>query len=299
MSTREVYQKVVYDAINSMNDLHILSYCQQDPTEFDLPSWVPDWRQHRRSVLFCNFRDTKRECIYHCSLNKQTHADFDLPGGKITVSGLVVDRIKTVSRRNGPYDDGCHSEWSSMVSKLNAQDVVLAEAHWHTWRRTLVADCSKSRPTLLFNPTWHDHLMDRVHGLIEVVTVPNELYSNTMEKFHIQLERESGRGRISHTFRRGAVAHFLDESRAWPDQEQDKPQEEERSLERSLTEEVTRNRKFCITDLGRMGLVLASTEVGDRVVVLFGMPSCGGLLLFLLTPVLPAISFSERVLCKA
>ena len=43
------------------------------------------------------------------------------------------------------------------------------------------------------------------------------------------------------------------------------------SLERSLTEEVTRNRKFCITELGRMGLVPASTEVGDRVVVLFGM----------------------------
>ena len=180
-----------------------------------------------------------------------------------------MDRIKTVSRRSGPYDDGCHSEWSSMVSKLNALDVVLAEAHWHTWRRTLVADCSKSRPTLLFNPTWHDNLMDRVHGLIEIVTVPSELYSSRTEKFHIQLEREFGHGRISHTFRRGAVAHVLDEysDRAWPDQEQDKAQEEERSL----TEEVTRNRKFCITELGRMGLVPASTEVGDRVVVLFGM----------------------------
>ena len=150
MSTREVYQKVVFDAIKSMNDLQILAYCQQDPIEFDLPSWVPDFRQHRRYDLFCNFQDTRRECIYHCSLNEPSHARFDLPGGKITVQGLVVDRIKSVSRKSGPYDDGCHSEWSSMVSKLNALNVVLAEAHWHTWRRTLVADCSKipSHPSI-------------------------------------------------------------------------------------------------------------------------------------------------------
>ena len=269
MSTREVYQKVVFDAIKSMNDLQILAFCQQDPIEFDLPSWVPDWRQHRRYDLFCNFRDTRRECIYHCSLNEPSHARFDLPGGKITVQGLVVDRIKSVSRKSGPYDDGCHSEWSAMVSKLNALNVVLAEAHWHTWRRTLVADCSKSRPTLLFNPTWHDHLMNGVYGLTEIMTTPNQMYSSTMERFHIGVQRETGRGRIRYTFRRGAVAHFLNEfsDRAWPDQEQNKAQAEERSL----TEEVTRNRKFCITELGRMGLVPASTETGDRIVVLFGM----------------------------
>ena len=90
-----------------------------------------------------------------------------------------------------------------------------------------------------------------------------------MEKFHIQVQRVTGRGRTGYTFRRGAVARFLNEfsDRAWPDQEQNKAQAEERSL----TEEVTRNRKFCITELGRMGVVPASTETGDRIVVLFGM----------------------------
>lgn len=269
MSTREVYQRVAYDAIKSMNNLQILAYCQQDPIDLDLPSWVPDWRQRRRCRLLCDFRDTRRKCIYHCSLNEPSHARFDLPGGKITVQGLVVDRIKYVSRKRGPYDDGCHSEWSSMVSKLNALNVVLAEAHWQTWRRTLVADCSRSRPTLLFNPTWHDHLMNAVHVLTEIVTAPNQTYSSKMERFHISLQRETGRGRIRYTFQRGAVAHFLDESsgRAWPGQEH----EEAQADERSLTEEVTRNRKFCITELGRMGLVPESTEAGDRMVVLFGM----------------------------
>ena len=269
MSTREVYQKVAYDAIKGMDDLRLLAYCQQDPTEFDLPSWVPDWRQHRQSDLFCDFRDTRRECIYHCSLNEPYHAHFDLPGGKITVQGLVVDRIKSVSKNSGPYNDGCHSEWNSMVSKLNAANVALAEAHWHTWRRTLVADCSASRPTLLFNPTWHDRLMDVVHGLTETMTAPKQTYSSRMEEFHIWVQRETGRGRTRYTYRRGAVARYLDEfsDRAWPDREQDKAQAEDRSL----TEEVTRNRKFCITELGRMGLVPTSTEADDRIVVLFGM----------------------------
>ena len=269
MSTREVYQKVAYDAIKGMDDLRIFAYCQQDPTEFDVPSWVPDWRQRRRSDLFCDFRDTRRECIYNCSLNEPYHARFDLPGGKITVQGLVVDRIKSVSKNSGPYDDDCHSEWTSMVSKLNAPNAALAEAHWHTWRRTLVADCSKSRPTLLFNPTWHDRLMNVVYDLTEIMTAPNQIYSSTMEKFHIGVQRKTGRGRIRYTFRRGAVARYLDEfsDRAWPNRGQDQAQAEERSL----TEEVTKNRKFCITELGRMGLVPASTEADDRVVVLFGM----------------------------
>ena len=269
MSTREVYQKVAYDAIKGMDDLQILAYCQQDPTEFDLPSWVPDWRQRRRTELFYDFRDTRQECIYHCGLNEPYHAHFDLPGGKITVQGLVVDKIKSVSKNTGPYDDGCHSEWSSMVSKLNEPNVALAEAHWHTWRRTLVADCSKSRPTLLFNPTWHDRLMNSLYSLTETMTAPNQMYSSKMEEFHIWVQRETGRGRIRYTFRRGAVARYLDEfsDRAWPDREQDEAQAEERSL----MEEVTRNRKFCITELGRMGLVPASTEADDRIVVLFGM----------------------------
>ena len=269
MSTREVYQKVAYDAIKGIENLQILAYCQQDPTESDLPSWVPDWRQRRRSDLFCHFRDTRRECIYHCSLNEPYHARFDLPGGKITVQGLVVDRVKSVSKNSGPYDDGCHSEWSSMVSKLNAPNVALAEAHWHTWRRTLVADCSQSSPTLLFNPTWHDRLINVVHGLNETMTAPNQIYSSRMEEYHFWVQREIGRGRIRYISRRGAVARYLDEfsDRAWPDREQDEAQAEERSL----TEEVTRNRKFCITELGRMGLVPASTEADDRIVVLFGM----------------------------
>ena len=269
MSTREVYQKVVYDAIKSMDDLQILAYCQQDPIGFDLPSWVPDWRQHRRSDLFCNFRDTRQECIYHCSLNEPSYARFDLSNSKIIVQGLVIDRIKSVSRKSGPYDDGCHSEWTSMVSKLNALNVVLAEAHWHTWRRTLVADCSKSRSTFLSNPTWHDHLLNGVHGLTDFMTAPNQMNSSKMEKFHMLVEREIGRGRIRYTFRRGAVAHLLDEAsdRAWAEQELDEAQTEERAL----IEEVTRNRKFGITELGRMGLVPASTEAGDSIVVLFGM----------------------------
>lgn len=184
MSTREVYQKVAYDAIKGMDDLQILAYCQQDPTEFDLPSWVPDWRQPRQTDLFCGFRDIGRECTYHCSLNEPYHARFDLPGGKITVQGLVVDRIKSVSKNSGPYDDGCHSEWSSMVSKLNAPNVALAEAHWHTWRRTLVADCSKSLPTLLFNPTWHDRLMSGVHELTLLATPPHhtDSHRNILQK---------------------------------------------------------------------------------------------------------------------
>ena len=269
MSTREVYQKVAYDAIKGMDDLQVLAYCQQDPTEFDLPSWVPDWRQRRRSDLFCDLRDARRECIYHCSLNEPYHARFDLLGGKITVQGLVVDRIKSVSKNSGPYDDGCHSEWISMVSKLNAPNVALAEGHWRTWRRTLVADCNKSRPTLLFNPTWHDRLMNVVYDLTESLTAPNQIYSSRMEKFHIGIQHEIGRGRIRYTFRRGAVARYLDEfsDRAWPDREEDEAQAEERSL----TEEVTGNRKFCITELGRMGLVPASAEADDKIVVLFGM----------------------------
>ena len=268
MSTREVYQKVVYDAIKTMNNLQILLYCQQDPIESDLPSWVPDWRQHGRSDLFYNFRDARQECIYDCSQNESSHVRFDLPGGKITVRGLIMDRIKSVSRRSGPYDDGCHSEWSSMVSKLNALGETLAEANWHTWRRTLVADRSRHRPTL-FNPTWHDKLMDVVYSLTDIMTAPNQVYSSRIESYHDLFQRERSRGRIEYTFRRGAVAHFLDESSdcAWLGQEQDEAQAEERSL----IEEVTQDRKFCITESGRMGLVPTSTEAGDRIVILFGI----------------------------
>ena len=269
MSTREVYQKVVHDAIKATNDLQILAYCQHNCTQFDLPSWVPGWSQPRQSDLFCNFQDTRRQCIYHCSLEKSSHVRFDLSDGKITVQGIVVDRIKSVSRKSGPTDDGCHSEWSSMVSELNSLNVAPAEEHWDTWRHTVVADCSKFRPTLLFNPTWYDHLMNGVYALTEVVTASNQNYTSRMEKVHIDLVREISRGRVRYNFRRGAVAHFLEESSesAWPDQKPDEAQVDERSL----IEQVTRDRKFCITELGRMGLVPASTEVGDVIVVLFGM----------------------------
>ena len=82
----------------------------------------------------------------------------------------MAGRIKFVSRKSGPYDDSCHEDWRSMVIKLDRLDRHPAETHWHTWRRTLVADCGRFRPTVLFNPTWDDRLMNSLYALLELIT---------------------------------------------------------------------------------------------------------------------------------
>jgi hypothetical protein len=52
---------------------------------------------------------------------------------------------------------------------------------------------------------------------------------------------------------------------AWPDDEENETRYRE---ERKIVSDVTAGRKFCVTELGRMGLVPQHAEVGDEVTVL-------------------------------
>jgi hypothetical protein len=92
LSTKELYQKVDFDAMDGTGNLDVLAYCVQASS--DLPSWASDWRQRRGFRLLCVSYDTRGECTYHCSAKRVPQFRFSHAESKLTVRGIVVDKIR-------------------------------------------------------------------------------------------------------------------------------------------------------------------------------------------------------------
>ena len=259
LSVVEVYQNVVGDAIEKTGNLDILAHCEQKASDF--PSWVPDWRQKKQSLLLCTHSNSSENRIYVSGVYKPRRIQFNHKAGKLTIRGVIVDKIRVCSQRSGPYDDKCASEWGSMVREYFGQK------QWTMYKRTLVADCSRSISWRLDQPTWKNRILDAMDVLDEAIFQPDPFQSKPFfEEFHTRLQRASSKDRIKHIFRRGACAQFLDEDNNLTQNTANKAHKEEKEL----IEAVTGARKFCITESGCMALVPQHAEIGDEVAVLYG-----------------------------
>lgn len=93
MSVAKAYTDVARLLIKSRKDLRILSTVQQPPSEPDLPSWVPDWREHWR------VRPLLSNTLESSESTNETPAAFTATSGRPLE--LQCDGIAAELRLNG------------------------------------------------------------------------------------------------------------------------------------------------------------------------------------------------------
>ncbi|KAI1323128.1 heterokaryon incompatibility protein-domain-containing protein [Xylariaceae sp. FL0255] len=268
--TKEVYQKVVYSAIQSMEDLSILDYCGSDSQ--DLPSWTPDWRMNQEIRRLSVYDEASGgKAIYSCSAHKSPVIDLNIAQGRLTARGVIVDKVKRCSQSVGPYTEECHSEWWSMA-KYHEDSLNTSQSNaWETYKRTVVADSTKVQVWDPAGSTWSDRVQNTAISLYEALLAIGRPHSADQPLTTLlgYFQRAYSRGLVAYSYKRGGTALFSDH---------DLSASSTARLEgggispdnNMYLREVTTGRKFCMTQSGRMGLVPKEAQPGDDIAVLYG-----------------------------
>lgn len=257
LTMKEVYKKIVINAIANMDTLDVLAYC--DGKSHDLPSWVPDWRRLKRTQILCASINTKGECIYTSSLDRKPRVSIS--GDELQVEGIIIDTIDQCSERSGPFTKDCQSDWLSFASQVEQDgDDIMS-----VYQRVLVADCERTVSWNPFDGSWKSKFRDAKYVLMQ------GLFGHISDTY--QTIQEEVNDRMSHWRRTNkikVISNRVTHSKVLDSSSGDITESKDSEGNFELINETTTDRRLCRTKAGALGIAPDKTQPGDTLVVLIG-----------------------------
>lgn len=262
-----VFQRLAEKHLIERNSTDILYHCvlPAHPSELDLPSWVPDWTSPGHVEPFI-----RRGLLAHATLSSVPKLHLSQDSKVLHITGKRLDKIAVV-------------EETRPIPSVTDQRVAEAGKGFQTPEQKVEArsEAFKER-----SRRWHQ-------GIIDIVFPSREFEPEMLEQlwrtFMCNRTRDNavpeGTCQVGFDIEMAAVFSGRTATRVLVEKKEQNQREREEGVEGVLSDEVCGeaverfrganakwcyNRRFFMTEAGRLGWTVDGARVGDEICVLYG-----------------------------
>jgi hypothetical protein len=226
----------------------------------NLPSWVVDWTFQRSGMPL--HTDFAPETIkYHATKNKPARMIRGASRREVLVRGQIIDRISSIAAMPTIEDIPIDSTVATLISY---PDTALAHAREH-----LAEPYLNSQP--LAEAVWRTVIGDRTHSLRPAPP----RYGASL---HAQIAMMRDMGSMAQSFQPSQMMNDANLARLYAEWGEERVREiQEFNQDFQDIDMLYDDSKsgqpllFCVTEKGYVGMVPRGSEVGDHVVLVYGM----------------------------
>lgn len=110
LPVEKVYEIFVTSLLRETKNLHVLSHVNSHlPTNFKLPSWVPDWTTDLSRMTYVEIEARSVRCdlfdLYNACADTEVDFMVDSASGSLSIRGAIIDTIKGTENYTSTSDD--------------------------------------------------------------------------------------------------------------------------------------------------------------------------------------------------